>query len=36
MLALIIALLSVALPLIHLGFGGGPKTRDRVIRLLLL
>src|SRR5689334_15785785 len=36
MLALIIALLSVALPLIHLGLSMRPKSRDRAVHLLLV
>ena len=36
MIGLIVALLSVLLPLAHLGFGRGPRTRARVIHLLLL
>jgi hypothetical protein len=36
MLGLIVLLLSVVLPLIHLGLGRRPKTRDRALHLLLL
>jgi hypothetical protein len=36
MIALIIALLSVLLPLVHLVFSGVPRTRTRVVYLLLL
>jgi hypothetical protein len=35
MIALIVALLSVLLPLLHLGLSKGPRTRDRVLDLLL-
>jgi len=35
MIALIVALLSVLLPLIHLGLSKGPRTRGRVLDLLL-
>jgi len=36
MIGLIVALLSVLLPLAHLGFSSRPRTRARVIHLLLL
>ena len=36
MIGLIVALLSVLLPLAHLGFSSRPGTRDRVVRLLFL
>ena len=36
MIGLIVAVLSVVLPLIHLGFSRRPRTRGRVIHLLLL
>ena len=36
MLALAVALLSVGLPLIHLWISPLPRTRDRIVRLLLL
>jgi hypothetical protein len=36
MLGLIVLLLSVVLPLIHLGLSREPKTRARVLQLLLL
>jgi len=36
MIGIIIALLSVVLPLLHLRFSKLPATRDRVVRLLLL
>jgi hypothetical protein len=36
MIGLIVALLSVLLPLIHLGLSRRPRTRGRVIHLLLL
>ena len=36
MIALTVALLSVLLPLIHLGLSRRPRSRGRVIRLLLL
>lgn len=36
MIALIVALLSVLLPLAHLGFSSRPRTRDRVVQLLFL
>ena len=36
MIALIVALLSVLLPLAHLGFSNRPRTRDRVVQLLFL
>src|SRR5262245_36636206 len=36
MLALIVVVLSVALPLVHLGLSSVPRTRARVVRLLLL
>jgi hypothetical protein len=36
MIALIIALLSVLLPLVHLVISGVPRTRTRVVYLLLL
>jgi len=36
MIGLIIAVLSVVLPLVHLGLSKQPRTRVRVIRLLLL
>jgi hypothetical protein len=36
MLAIIVVLLSVPLPLAHLGVSSQPKTRVRIVRLLLL
>ena len=36
MINIIVALLSVLLPLVHLGLSRHPRTRDRVIHLLLL
>jgi hypothetical protein len=36
MVALIVALASVVLPLIHLGLSTRPRTRGRVVHLLLL
>jgi hypothetical protein len=36
MIALVVVLLSVVLPLIHLRLSPLPRTRDRVVRLLLL
>ncbi len=36
MLAIIVAALSVLLPLVHLGLSRQPRTRSRVIHLLLL
>src|SRR5439155_15556892 len=36
MIGLIVALLSVLLPLAHLGFSSRPRTRDRVVHLLFL
>ena len=36
MIGLIVALLSVLLPLAHLGFSNRPRTRDRVVQLLFL
>jgi hypothetical protein len=36
MLAIIVAVLSVLLPLVHLGLSRQPRTRSRVIHLLLL
>jgi len=36
MIALVVVLLSVVLPLIHLRLAPPPRTRERVVRLLLL
>ena len=36
MIGIAIALLSVLLPLLHLGLSKQPRTRSRVIHLLLL
>jgi hypothetical protein len=36
MIGLVVALLSVLLPLVHIALGTAPKTRSRVIHLLLL
>src|SRR5438270_10479899 len=36
MITLIVALLSVVLPLMHLGLSRRPRTRGRVVHLLLL
>lgn len=36
MINVIIVLSSIALPLIHLGLSGIPRTRDRMVRVLLL
>ena len=36
MIAVVVALLSVVLPLIHLWLSPLPRTRSRIVRLLLL